>query len=116
MKKFIYLLAFIATITFAPAAIAGGDGGCHFHGDTPIKEPILVDCASKHKDNLIKKGKIDASWGGVKLDKSEMVDGKKTKEWKLTFKNPTEKDAGKQTLYMFYSLTGNLIGSNFTGK
>jgi len=45
-----------------------------------------------------------------------MVDGKKTKEWKLTFKNPTEKDAGKQTLYMFYSLTGNLIGSNFTGK
>jgi len=116
MKKLVYLLSLIVTITFAPAALAGGGGACHFHGDTPVKETILVDCASKHKDNLIKKGKIDASWETVKLDKSEMVDGKKTKEWKLTFKNPAEKDAAKQTLYMFYSLTGNLLGANFTGK
>ena len=116
MKKLAFLVTFIATIAVAPAAFAGGGGGCHFHGDTPVKETILLDCASKHKDNLIKKGKIDASWAGVKLDQSEIVDGKKTKEWKLTFKNPVEKDAAKQTLYMFYSLTGNLIGSNFTGK
>jgi len=66
--------------------------------------------------NLIKKGKIDASWAGVKLDQSEIVDGKKTKEWKLTFKNPVEKDAAKQTLYMFYSLSGNFLAANFTGK
>jgi hypothetical protein len=115
MKKIAYLLTFIATIAFAPAAFAGG-GGCHFHGDTPVKETILVDCASKHKDNLIKKGKIDASWAGVKMDQSEMVDSKKTKEWKLTFKNPAEKDAAKQTLYMFYSVSGNFLAANFTGK
>jgi hypothetical protein len=53
MKKFAYLLTFIATINFAPAAFAGGGGGCHFHGDTPVKETILLECASKHKDNLI---------------------------------------------------------------
>lgn len=116
MKKFAALLTFITTIAVTPAAFAGGGGGCHFHGDTPVKETILLDCASKHKDNLIKKGKIDASWAGVKLNQSEIVDGKKTKEWKLTFKNPVEKDPAKQTLYMFYSLTGNLLGANFTGK
>lgn len=33
-----------------------------------------------------------------------------------TFKNPAEKDAAKQTLYMFYALNGNFIGANFTGK
>lgn len=40
------------------------------------------------------------------------------KEWKFTFKNPAEKDASKQTLYMFYiyTATGNFIGANFTGK
>ena len=37
------------------------------------------------------------------------------KELKLSFKNPAEKDASKQTLYMFYSLTGNFIAANFTG-
>ena len=116
MKKLAFLVTFIATIAVAPAAFAGGGGGCHFHGDTPVKETILVDCASKHKDSLIKKGKLDASWAGVKMDQSEMVDGKKTKEWKLTFKNPVEKDAAKQTLYMFYSVSGNFLAANFTGK
>ena len=48
--------------------------------------------------------------------KAETVEGKNMKEWKLTFKNPAEKDATKQTLYMFYTLTGNFIAANFTGK
>ncbi len=38
------------------------------------------------------------------------------KEWKRTFKNPSAKDAAKQTLCMFYSLSGNLIGANFMGQ
>ncbi|MDP2000017.1 MAG: DUF6488 family protein [Rhodoferax sp.] len=55
-------------------------------------------------------GKIDPSWKGVKLDKAETRQGKKMREWKLTFKNPAEKDAAKQTLFMFYTLSGNFIG------
>jgi hypothetical protein len=95
---------------------AGGDGGCHFHGDTPVKETVLIDCASKRKDMLIKNGKIDASWAGVKLEQPEMVEFKNKKEWKLTFKNSSEKDAAKQTLYMFYALNGNFLVANFSGK
>jgi hypothetical protein len=116
MKKLACLLTFIATVAVTPAAFASGDGACHFHGDTPVKETVLADCASKRKDLLIKNGKIDASWAGVKLEQSETVDFKNKKEWKLTFKNPTEKDAAKQTLYMFYSLNGNFLVANFTGK
>ena len=116
MKKFVSIATLIATLAITPVAFAGGGGSCHFHGNSPIKETTLVGCASEYKDGLASNGKIDPSWKGVKLDKAEPVEGKKMKEWKFTFKNPAEKDATKQTLYMFYTLTGNFIAANFTGK
>lgn len=116
MKHIASIAFLVATLAFAPSAIADTGGSCHFHGNAPIKEAVLVGCASEYKDGLASKGKIDPSWTGVKLDKAETVAGKKTKEWKFTFKNPTEKDASKQTLYLFYTLSGNFIAANFTGK
>ena len=116
MKHFTTIATLVATLAITPSAFAGGGGACHFHGNAPIKEAILVGCASEYKDGLASKGKIDASWKGVKLDTAETVEGKKMKEWKFTFKNPAEKDATKQTLYIFYTLTGNFIAANFTGK
>lgn len=116
MNKITSIATLIATLAFAPAAFAGAGGSCHFHGHAPIKESILTGCANEQKDSLVTKGKIDPSWKSVQLDKAETVEGKSMKEWKFTFKNPAEKDASKQTLYMFYTLTGNFIGANFTGK
>jgi Family of unknown function (DUF6488) len=116
MKKFIFNTIFATTFFATAAAFAGGDSSCHFHGNAPAKEAVVTGCANEHKDALAVNGKIEASWKSVKLDKAEIVEGKKMKEWKLTFKNPAAKDAAKQTLYMFYSLPGNLIGANFTGQ
>lgn len=116
MKNFLSIATLTAALFAAPSAFAGSGGGCHFHGNAPVKESILTGCANEQKDGLIGSGKIDASWKSVKLDKAETVEGKSMKEWKFTFKNPAEKDASKQTLYMFYTLTGNFIGANFTGK
>lgn len=109
-----------ATLSFllfaSSVAIAGGDGDCHFHGRAPAKEAVVVDCANGKVKALVGSGKIENSWSAVKLDKAETVDGKNTKEWKLAFKNPAAKDTSKQTLYLFYSLTGNFIAANFTGQ
>lgn len=116
MKKFVSIATLTVSCFAAPTAFAGTGGGCHFHGHAPVKEALVVGCASDYKDSLASKGKIDAAWKSVKLDKAETVEGKTMKEWKLTFKNPAEKDATKQTLYMFYTLTGNFIAANFTGK
>ena len=116
MKKFVSRVTLLAILAYAPSVFAGSGGGCHFHGNTPIKEAVLVGCASEYKDGLAGKGKIDPSWKGVKLEKAETVDGKNTKEWKFTFKNPAEKDASKQSLYLFYTVAGNFIAANFTGK
>ncbi len=116
MKNIISIASLVATLSFTPAAFASGGGGCHFHGNAPVKESVLTDCVNAQKDALIGSGKIDASWKSVKVDRAETVEGKSMKEWKFSFKNPAEKDVSKQTLYMFYTLTGNFIASNFTGK
>ena len=116
MKQLITLASFVFACSFAPAALAGSDGECHFHGNKPASESVVVGCASQNKAALVKAGKIDASWQAVKLDKAEVVDGKKGKEWKVTFKNPTVTDKSKETLYMFYTVPGNFIAANFTGQ
>ncbi len=116
MKKLVSIAPLSLSMSTVPAAFAGGDGKCHFHGSTPAKESVVVGCANSYKDALVSKGKLDASWKNATLDKAELVAGKDKKEWKLSFKNAAEKDASKQTLYMFFNLTGNYIGANFSGK
>ncbi|CKT62042.1 Uncharacterised protein [Mycobacterium tuberculosis] len=50
------------------------------------------------------------------MEKVEQIDGKKGKEWKVSFKNAAVTEANKSTLYVFLSLPGNYIASNFSGK
>ena len=105
----------IASAWFQPA-LADAGSSCHFHGSKPASENVVVNCASLRKDTLIKAGKLDASWQAIKHDKAEVVDGKKGKEWKVTFKDPAARDRSKETLYMFFTPTGNFIAANFTGQ
>lgn len=116
MKKIISIATLVTTMAFAPAAFAGGGGSCHFHGNAPAKETVVVGCAKDQLSNLVAKAKIEMSWKSATLDKAETVEGKSMKEWKLTFKNPAALEANKRTLYMFFTLTGNFIGANFEGK
>lgn len=91
-------------------------GGCHFHGSKPATPATVTGCAAQRKAQLIKQGKLDASWESIKAGTPEQVDGKKGKEWKLSFHNPRATDKTKQTLYMFYTLPGNFVAANFTGQ
>jgi hypothetical protein len=52
----------------------------------------------------------------VKVDKAELVDAKKGKEWRVTFRDPSAKEKGKETLYMFFTAPGNFVAANFTGQ
>lgn len=110
------LVGLVAALGAAPAAFAGGDGGCHFHGAKPATEATVLGCAAQRKESLVGSGKIDKAWQAIKHDKAEMVDGKKSKEWKVTFKDAAAKDKSKETLYMFFTLPGNFIAANFTGQ
>lgn len=116
MKCIAITSAFAAILSFGVPAFADKGSSCHFHGATPAKEETVLTCAALRKDALVTGGKLDASWKGVKHEKIEQVDGKKGKEWKVTFKNPTATDTDKQTLYVFLSAPGNVLAANFTGK
>lgn len=96
--------------------LADAGSTCHFHGSKPAAENVVVNCASLRKDTLVKAGKLDASWRAIKHDKAELVDGRKGKEWKVTFTDAAAKDKSKETLYMFFTATGNFIAANYTGQ
>jgi hypothetical protein len=116
MNKPHIAIALFAMALAAPAARADAGDSCHFHGSKPAAESTVLGCAAQRKDNLVKAGKLDAGWQGVKHDSVGLVDGKKGKEWKVSFKDPAAKDPAKATLYMFFTPVGNFIAANFTGQ
>lgn len=116
MKNLACAVALALSVFATPTALADVGGSCHFHGNKPATEAVVTQCANQRKASLVKAGKLDASWQAAQLDKLELVDGKKGKEWKASFKNPAVADAAKQTLYIFFSQPGNYIAANHTGQ
>ena len=124
ISKFLAAAFAAATLSlFGPApthgtgeAFADAGGACHFHGKKQASEEVVLDCAAKRKQKLISSNKIDAGWKDIKHEKAEQVEGKKGKEWLVTFKDPAAKEKSKETLYIYFSLSGNFIAANFTGK
>jgi hypothetical protein len=97
-------------------AFADPGASCHFHGKKEAPKETLLKCAMERKEMLIGKGKIPSSWKDIKHDKIEQVDGRLAKEWLVTFRDTKAKDMSTAILYMFFSLNGNFIAANFTGK
>lgn len=117
MKSMFTASVLAASLFATTAAYAGADASCHFHGSKPAAQAAVIQCATQYKDKLVEGGKLEKSWQAVaKVDKLEQVDGKRSKEWKLSFKNPDATDKAKDTLYLFYSLPGNFIAANHTGQ
>ena len=117
MKSIPVALAFVATLFASTGAAAGADASCHFHGSKPAAQATVIQCATQYKDKLVEGGKLEKSWQAVsKVEKLEQIDGKRSKEWKLSFRNPAAADKTKDTLYLFYTLPGNFIAANHTGQ
>lgn len=116
MKSILVIASLVSLSAFTPSAMADAGGSCHFHGQKPATEPVVVDCANQRRAALIKAGKLESSWQKVPLHKLELVEGKKGKEWKVSFNNPDASDPSRRTLYIFFSHPGNFIAANFTGR
>ena len=116
MKSIIVTASLLAALAFVTQAQASEGGSCHFHGNKPVAESVVIDCANLRRDALIKSGKLEGSWANVKHAKMEQIEEKNGKEWKLTYENPSASDKGKQRLYMFYAPAGHFIAANHTGK
>lgn len=116
MKHLIALTWLASACTFGSSAMASESSSCHFHGHQPAAESTVVTCATQRKDALVANGKLASAWRAIKPENVVAVEGKKGKEWKVTFKDAAATDKSKETLYMFFTLPGNFIAANFTGQ
>lgn len=116
MNKLPTTLLAASGLLFSLPAVAGGAEDCHFHGSKAATQDVVAMCAAKRQQALVSSGKIDISWQAINAGSFEQVDGKRGKEWKVTFKNPAAADKAKENLFMFFTLQGNFIAANFTGK
>ncbi len=116
--KPIFATTFTALLMSVASTSVWADKGnaCHFHGSKATTDTVVVDCANSRRNALVKAGKLHSSWSDIKHDKIEQIDGKKGKEWKLSYKNPTSPEKEKQALYMFFTAPGNFIAANHTGQ
>jgi hypothetical protein len=87
------------------------------HADHSLKGEGPIKLMAEMKvDDMAAKGKIDSSWKGAKAKAVNQRENKKTKEWVVIFSNSTEADESKKTLYVFYTLRGEFVAANFSGK
>ncbi|MBI2750611.1 MAG: hypothetical protein HYX43_15155 [Burkholderiales bacterium] len=116
MKNSMTSLCVAGGLMLSQAAFASDAEDCHFHGSAPASQETVSGCAVKRQQALIAGGKIDKAWQAIKPSAFDQVDGKRGKEWKVTFKDPAAAEKGKENLYMFFTAQGNFIAANFTGK
>lgn len=121
MKNLTKIYLLIAAFGFVAPVYAGAghshdkDGG-HSHSSGPISEEKAKSKATRTMQNLASRGVINKSWTSSKLIKAEKKSFSKGPEWVISFNNESVKDKAKQTLYIFYSLDGHYIATNYTGK
>ena len=104
----IMILALLNTPVFA--------GAGHDHAHEPISQEKAGELAAKNLETLVEKGKIDKSWSGKPVNSVEKKTFSKGPEWVVTFKNESLADTSKRTLYMFYTLDGHYLATNYTGN
>ena len=105
---------FLTFPAFSGAGHEHGPGGSHTHG--PISAAAAIKKAEGQVKSLIERGKLDKSWSSIKAAEASQKDFGKGSEWVVTFKNDKETDPTKQTLYVFYTVNGTYLATNFTGK
>jgi len=116
MKKCIMISALlISSVAFA--------GGNHYHPKKVVNCPAK-DCTEKQiegavpsaLEDLIKWGKIEASWAKAKVEKVFKKKFKKGQEWVVALVDEAIKEPSKQRKYIFITLDGFVNGSNSTGE
>lgn len=107
----------VSSLLFTSPVMAGAGhdhGGGHSHGAVS-SEAVIMKATEKVK-SLAESGKIDKSWAGIKAVGATQKTFANEPEWVVTFKNEKLSDVTKQTLYLFFTLDGGYIATNFTGK
>jgi len=116
MNKLIHLMMAMTALTASTWTFAGAGSSCHFHGSKQAEQSIIEQCANQRRDLYLKNGTIEGSWKGISPGVVEVVNGEKGQEWRVRFDNPNVTDKSKNKLFMFFTLPGNFVAANYSGK
>jgi len=120
MNKLTALLILPFILMCSPVQAAGGEehshGDGHSHSHGPINEAAAIKKAQTKVTALIEEGKIEQSWNQVSDIKASQQDFGKGNEWVIKLFNKALEGTGKENLYIFYTLDGNYLATNYTGK
>ncbi|MEN9529582.1 MAG: hypothetical protein RI932_1455 [Pseudomonadota bacterium] len=121
MSNFLLNILIFAVLNFFLAshsvAIADAGGSCHFHGRKEANEETIIRCAAYHRNRLAKKGTIDSIWTSLNHESLDKVTSPKGRpEWRVVYTHSAATDESKKKLFMFFSLNGNFVAANHTGK
>lgn len=109
MRLFL-LFSIISILIFGNAQAGPG----HAH------ENLTADAASrmavKKINQLVEKGTIHNSWKDMKPASVEKKTFAKGPEWVVVFSNKAVPDPDKQKLFVFYSLDGHYLATNYSGN
>jgi len=108
-KPFVILLS-ISIITLSITATAH-DGR---HSQVLSKDDISQK-AKKIVLMAIDKNKIDSSWSSIEVSEVKHITVNNSDEWKVKFTNNKMKEP-KKNLYLFFTMDGEFIAMNYTGK
>ena len=114
--KYLMKLPLLLLILLFGQTVLAGPGGGHSHDHGPITSEQAIMKSARHVQKLVKDGKIDASWLGATSKSVEQKSFGHGPEWVVTFENKAIEDPEKKILYVFFTLDGHYLASNFTGQ
>ncbi len=79
-------------------------------------QSYIKKVAKKEVDRLISVKAIDKSWQDKPISSMETKKFDETIEWVVKYNNKQIKENNKQTLYIFITVNGVLVGTNYTGE
>ena len=117
----LFISSLVVCGLFFTLSVNAGAGHGHDHGEAhdhaapDITSEKATQKAAELIKRLVKKEKLAKSWLQAKAVKTEKKTFKKGPEWVVLYMNKEVKEAKKQNLYVFYSLSGQYIAANHSG-
>ncbi len=88
----------------------------HLDFGIPIEERQARDFSRYVLEKLVENGKLDQSWLQAKIEEVTKKKFSEELEWVVLYRNPNEDVVEQNTLYIYLSLFGELLGVDFTGE
>lgn len=110
------LLTLVVTL-FSGTLLAGGGhhhGYGHSHG--PVTRIDAEHRAVKMLTRFVNQEKLELSWLDAQVIKTERRIFNGRPEWVTSFTNKKIEDPEQRTLYIFMTLTGEYVATNYTGE